>query len=142
MTFRQFKNKPLVKFITNRYVIILSIFNVMPKRRSLRCISQPGNLLVNKNCDLKICDFGLARPIDPSEEKKDLGLTEYVVTRWFVLPANMHTILLFDPPIPHTVLRMLAQHEFLLVSLVPVGIGPPSCLSRIKATQPLSMFGL
>ncbi|NOR27161.1 MAG: septum formation initiator family protein [Lutibacter sp.] len=28
MTFKQFKNKPLVKFITNRYVIILSIFIV------------------------------------------------------------------------------------------------------------------
>ena len=28
MTFRQFKNKPIVKFITNRYVIILSIFIV------------------------------------------------------------------------------------------------------------------
>ena len=45
-----------------------------------------GNLLVNKNCDLKICDFGLARAIDPSEEKKDLGLTEYVVTRWYRAP--------------------------------------------------------
>lgn len=28
MTFKQFKNKPLVKFVTNRYVIILSIFIV------------------------------------------------------------------------------------------------------------------
>jgi len=47
---------------------------------------KPGNLLVNKNCDLKICDFGLARAIDPSEDKKDLGLTEYVVTRWYRAP--------------------------------------------------------
>ena len=28
MTFKQFKNKPVVKFITNRYVIILLIFIV------------------------------------------------------------------------------------------------------------------
>lgn len=28
MTFKQFKNKPFVKFITNRYVIIFSIFVV------------------------------------------------------------------------------------------------------------------
>ena len=28
MTFRQFKDKPIIKFITNRYVIILSIFIV------------------------------------------------------------------------------------------------------------------
>lgn len=40
---------------------------------------QPGNLLVNKNCDLKICDFGLARGIDDTHQNK---LTEYVVTRW------------------------------------------------------------
>jgi mitogen-activated protein kinase 1/3 len=45
-----------------------------------------GNLLVNKNCDLKICDFGLARGIDPFEEAKDMGLTQYVVTRWYRAP--------------------------------------------------------
>jgi cell division protein FtsB len=28
MTFKQLKNKPIIKFITNRYVIILSIFIV------------------------------------------------------------------------------------------------------------------
>lgn len=43
---------------------------------------KPGNLLVNKNCDLKICDFGLARPVNPDVDAKDMGLTEYVVTRW------------------------------------------------------------
>ena len=36
---------------------------------------KPGNLLVNKNCDLKICDFGLARGVDDSQAQM---LTECV----------------------------------------------------------------
>ena len=46
---------------------------------------KPGNLLVNKNCDLKICDFGLARGVDPGESGSQ-QLTEYVVTRWYRAP--------------------------------------------------------
>lgn len=41
---------------------------------------KPGNLLVNANCDLAVCDFGLSRGFDI--EYKDT-LTEYVVTRWY-----------------------------------------------------------
>jgi mitogen-activated protein kinase 1/3 len=44
---------------------------------------KPSNLLLNKNCDLKICDLGLARGFDNS---KDENLTEYVVTRWYRAP--------------------------------------------------------
>ncbi|KAJ4904973.1 Mitogen-activated protein kinase 10 [Raphanus sativus] len=42
---------------------------------------KPSNLLVNANCDLKICDFGLAR--GNSEHN---AMTEYVVTRWYRAP--------------------------------------------------------
>jgi len=45
---------------------------------------KPSNLLVNSNCDLKICDFGLARGLDWKTE-----LTEYVVTRWYRAPEIM-----------------------------------------------------
>ncbi|XP_076911618.1 mitogen-activated protein kinase 7-like [Bidens hawaiensis] len=43
---------------------------------------KPGNLLVNANCELKICDFGLARTSQGSEQ----FMTEYVVTRWYRAP--------------------------------------------------------
>jgi len=43
---------------------------------------KPSNLLLNKNCDLKICDLGLARGFDQTME----NLTEYVVTRWYRAP--------------------------------------------------------
>ena len=43
---------------------------------------KPSNLLLNKKCDLKICDLGLARGYTDEEEEK----TEYVVTRWYRAP--------------------------------------------------------
>ena len=43
------------------------------------------------NCDLKICDFGLARGFGTSEGDKDLKKTEYVVTRWYRAPEVMLT---------------------------------------------------
>jgi serine/threonine protein kinase len=47
---------------------------------------KPSNLLLNGNCDLKICDFGLARGV---KEEVDYELTEYVVTRWYRAPEVM-----------------------------------------------------
>ncbi|KAG8219920.1 CMGC MAPK protein kinase [Butyriboletus roseoflavus] len=52
---------------------------------------KPANLLLNANCDLKVCDFGLARSINPTAPgAKEVGLmTEYVATRWYRAPEIM-----------------------------------------------------
>eukprot|EP00994_Dinema_validum_P006586 NODE_496_length_1630_cov_89.496521_g356_i0.p1 GENE.NODE_496_length_1630_cov_89.496521_g356_i0~~NODE_496_length_1630_cov_89.496521_g356_i0.p1 ORF type:complete len:416 (-),score=111.77 NODE_496_length_1630_cov_89.496521_g356_i0:241-1488(-) len=42
---------------------------------------KPSNIVVNANCDLKICDFGLAREQDLQNE-----MTDYVATRWYRAP--------------------------------------------------------
>ncbi|KAG2222389.1 hypothetical protein INT45_006911 [Circinella minor] len=51
---------------------------------------KPGNLLVNADCELKICDFGLARGYSESPESNAAGfMTEYVATRWYRAPEIM-----------------------------------------------------
>jgi len=50
---------------------------------------KPGNLLVNADCELKICDFGLARGFSDSPEANAGFMTEYVATRWYRAPEIM-----------------------------------------------------
>lgn len=50
---------------------------------------KPGNLLVNADCELKICDFGLARGFSEDFEQNVQFMTEYVATRWYRAPEIM-----------------------------------------------------
>ncbi|CAG7986264.1 unnamed protein product [Penicillium salamii] len=43
---------------------------------------KPSNILINENCDLKLCDFGLARALDQS-------MTGYVTTRFYRAPETI-----------------------------------------------------
>mmetsp|Transcript_50623 Transcript_50623/g.107852 ORF Transcript_50623/g.107852 Transcript_50623/m.107852 type:complete len:545 (+) Transcript_50623:185-1819(+) len=64
---------------------------------------KPSNLLVNSNCDLKVCDFGLARGVLDGDQMRDSTkrplLTEYVVTRWYRAPEIMLACHEYDKPV-------------------------------------------
>lgn len=69
--------------------------------RALKCLHsanvlhrdlKPSNLLLNTNCDLKVCDFGLARIQSYDGDAMAPGfMTEYVATRWYRAPEIMLT---------------------------------------------------
>jgi len=67
---------------------ILRGLKYMHSARVIHRDLKPSNILLNSNCDLKICDFGLARGFS-QDEKDDNQFTEYVVTRWYRAPEVM-----------------------------------------------------
>ena len=58
---------------------------------------KPANILANSNCDVAICDLGLARGIDGLDDK--CNLTEYVVTRWYRAPEILCACLNYGKPV-------------------------------------------
>ncbi|KAL4894396.1 mitogen-activated protein kinase HOG1 [Aspergillus ambiguus] len=53
---------------------------------------KPSNILINENCDLKICDFGLARV-------REAQMTGYVCTRYYRAPEVMLTWQRYGPEV-------------------------------------------
>ncbi|KAL7990189.1 hypothetical protein Chor_010543 [Crotalus horridus] len=48
---------------------------------------KPSNVLLDRDCFVKLCDFGLARSLGQIEkEEGNPALTEYVATRWYRAP--------------------------------------------------------
>lgn len=50
---------------------------------------KPSNLLVNANCELKICDFGLARGYSDPSDKNAVLMTHAMATRSYTAPEIM-----------------------------------------------------
>lgn len=85
---------------------------------------KPSNLLLNANCDLKVCDFGLARSVKTAEPSgTETGfMTEYVATRWYRAPEIMLTFKQYTKVTPLTFSRQ-SMIDCIFVSR-PLTCGP------------------
>lgn len=75
-------NKLSLKEIQYIMYQLLQGVNYLHKSGIMHRDLKPENVLINKDYSLKISDFGLAR----LEDKNELNLTSYTVTRWYRAP--------------------------------------------------------
>ncbi|XP_019727462.1 mitogen-activated protein kinase 15 [Hippocampus comes] len=83
------KKGTLLKDIHKRYVMyqLLKAVKYLHSGNVIHRDQKPSNVLVDSDCVVKLCDFGLARSL--SQDQEDSGnpaLTEYVATRWYRAP--------------------------------------------------------
>ncbi|KAJ8267279.1 hypothetical protein COCON_G00124510 [Conger conger] len=83
------KKGTLLKDIHKRYVIyqILTATKYLHSGNVIHRDQKPSNVLLDRDCRVKLCDFGLARSLQQvQEEEGNPTLTEYVATRWYRAP--------------------------------------------------------
>ncbi|CAI7590005.1 unnamed protein product [Penicillium discolor] len=81
----QSRSKPLdIKFIQFFTYQLLRGLKFIHSAGVIHRDLKPSNILIKENCDLKICDFGLAR-------EQDHQMTGYVSTRYYRAPEIMLT---------------------------------------------------
>lgn len=78
----------ILQDIHNRFIVyqIIKGIKFMHSAELIHRDLKPSNVLLNSDCHLKICDFGLARSLVADREDANIYLTEEVATRWYRAP--------------------------------------------------------
>ncbi|NWW17635.1 MK15 kinase, partial [Falcunculus frontatus] len=83
------KKGNLLEDIHKRYILyqLLKATKFIHSGNVIHRDQKPSNILLDAQCCVKLCDFGLARSLcQLSEEQPTPALTEYVATRWYRAP--------------------------------------------------------
>lgn len=78
----------ILEEIHKKYIVYqaLKSLKFMHSAELLHRDMKPSNLLLNSECHVKVCDFGLARSIAETDSKDSHVMTDYVATRWYRAP--------------------------------------------------------
>lgn len=79
----------ILEDIHKQYIIyqLLKSLKYMHSGQMLHRDIKPSNILLNSDCQVKVCDFGLARSmVQYSDNAQNPVLTDYVATRWYRAP--------------------------------------------------------
>jgi len=96
---------------------LLSAVHFMESASIVHRDLKPSNILVNAACELKICDFGLARALDDSGI--DDFATTYVVTRWYRAPELLLSCRDYTPAIDMWSVGCILAELFIRRALFP-----------------------
>ncbi|XP_068189408.1 mitogen-activated protein kinase 15 isoform X2 [Antennarius striatus] len=83
------KKGTLLKDVHKRYVMyqLLKAIKYLHSGNVIHRDQKPSNVLLDSDCVVKLCDFGLSRSLNKiQEDSGNPALTEYVATRWYRAP--------------------------------------------------------
>eukprot|EP00929_Paragymnodinium_shiwhaense_P003862 TRINITY_DN104560_c0_g1_i1.p1 TRINITY_DN104560_c0_g1~~TRINITY_DN104560_c0_g1_i1.p1 ORF type:complete len:510 (+),score=120.24 TRINITY_DN104560_c0_g1_i1:84-1613(+) len=79
----------ILEDIHKQYIVyqLLKALQYMHSGEMLHRDIKPSNILLNSDCQVKVCDFGLARSLHQiGDNMQNPVLTDYVATRWYRAP--------------------------------------------------------